>query len=65
MDKLIEMFKKLPETCVEEVAKSCLDIVECHLKLLEMFNKCIYCGKEPHICEGDICECWIEREKWF
>lgn len=57
MDKLLELFKKLPEKCVEEVAQSCVDILEHHLKNIEMFGKCSSCNRKPHDCV-DICECW-------
>ena len=56
MDKLLEMIKKLPDKCGEQALKSCLDVVEHHLKIIEMFGKCSNCNRKPHDCV-DMCEC--------
>ena len=64
MDKLLKLFEKLPENCAKSAIESCIDVVETHIKNIEMFGKCSPCNRKPHDCV-DICECWKERGKWY
>lgn len=51
LQKFLEKIDKLPDNCFPALLQSCIDIIEYHLKLYKMFEKCIYCEKDKKLEE--------------